>query len=73
MLPLTSSMEFSLAAELAIAVVLGIGFGFGIGVFEMGTRACSVRHAAALAPAIASRITRARLTGTTGSSSPCTM
>ena len=28
MLPLTSSMEFSLAAELAIAVALGIGFGF---------------------------------------------
>jgi uncharacterized membrane protein YedE/YeeE len=30
MLPLTSSMEFSLAAELAIAVVLGIGFGFAL-------------------------------------------
>jgi len=30
MLPLTSSIEFSLAAELAIAVVLGIGFGFAL-------------------------------------------
>ena len=30
MLPLTSSIEFSLAAELAIAVGLGIGFGFAL-------------------------------------------
>ena len=30
MLPLTSSIEFSLAAELAIAVALGIGFGFAL-------------------------------------------
>jgi hypothetical protein len=30
MLPLTSSIEFSLAAELAIAVVLGAGFGFAL-------------------------------------------
>jgi hypothetical protein len=30
MLPLTSSMEFSLATELAIAVALGIGFGFAL-------------------------------------------
>jgi len=30
MLPLTSSMEFSLPAELAIAVALGIGFGFAL-------------------------------------------
>jgi uncharacterized protein len=30
MLPLTSSMEFSLAAELATAVALGLGFGFAL-------------------------------------------
>jgi len=30
MLPLTSSMEFSLPAELAIAAALGIGFGFAL-------------------------------------------
>ena len=30
MLPLTSSIEFSLAVELAIAVALGIGFGFAL-------------------------------------------
>jgi len=30
MFPLTSSIEFSLAADLAIAVALGIGFGFAL-------------------------------------------
>jgi len=30
MLPLTSSIEFSLATELAIAVALGVGFGFAL-------------------------------------------
>lgn len=30
MFPLTSSIEFSLGAELAIAVVLGLGFGFAL-------------------------------------------
>ena len=30
MLPLSSTMEFSLAAELAIALVLGLGFGFAL-------------------------------------------
>ena len=30
MLPLTSSIEFSLGAELAIAVALGLGFGFAL-------------------------------------------